>query len=163
MKRKEKSKGSLGLLDLVLLLLLAVGAVALGVRAYTRYTRESVSESATFLAVLDSGEVDPLMADSFAVGERLYLQNGSLFGKIMEIEKVPLSITLFSNGTAYTGAWDPSVRCRLHITVQCTGVLRNGSLLIGGKQPLGIGETVVPIGYRSEQSFRLLRISEQAQ
>ena len=114
----------------------------------------------TFLLELYSDGIDSTMFDCLQVDEALYQADGSLFGTLTALEKLPLSVSLIDNGALIVGEWDEALRCRIHLTVTCTGSLREEAFLFEGRIPLGIGEAIVLRGRGSELQYRLYRCSQ---
>ncbi len=157
MKKKKETGRHRSMLDLFLILMLTVCLVGGGVRAYGLRTGVTPMEE-SILIELQSNGVDGQTAECLTVGELLYLQDGTVFGTVKEVKSLPLAVTLIANGSSYQGEWELSRRCRVQITVECAGSMRDGMFLLLGKTPMGVGETISLIGARSELIYRIQKV-----
>ncbi|MBQ9806613.1 MAG: hypothetical protein IJW49_08935 [Clostridia bacterium] len=155
MRKKKETGRHRSMLDLFLILMLSVCLVGGGVRAYGLRTVASTPIQQSILVELQSDGVDGQSASCLTKGELLYLSDGTVFGTVTEVRSVPLTVTLIANGTSYHGEWDSARRCRIQITVECAGSMKDGMFLFLGKTPLGIGETLSLLGDRSELLYRI--------
>ena len=158
MKKKKETGRHRSMLDLFLILMLTVCLVGGGVRAYGLRTGESPMEQSLLLELQSNG-VDGQTAECVTVGDLLYLQDGTLFGTVREVSSLPLAVTLIANGSSYQGEWELSRRCRIQITVECAGSMRDGMFLLLGKIPMGVGEPLSLIGARSELIYRIQAVN----
>lgn len=160
-KRSETDKHSMP--DLFLILLFVTVLIGAGARIYGLRVFAEEPLQQPFLIELESPGVDSLLKDCLALGEILYLSDGTPFGSITSIDVLPLREIVFEGGSAYVGEWDTALRCRVKLTLECTGTKRSGLFLAGGKTPIGIGESLTLIGAESELEWRMIRVSDAAE
>ena len=156
--KKKTEVGRHSMLDLFLILVLVVCIVGGGLRIYGLRAWQKVPPLQNLMIELQSDAIDGRAVNSIAAGESLYWQDGAVFGVVRDVQALPLSVTLFSNGEALIGEWDRNRCCRIQVTVECAGTVRDGVFLSGGKKPIGAGETLALIGDRSEIVYRVTRV-----
>ena len=159
--RKNSEKH--GYLDLFWILFLALVLVGSGIRIYGLRVLANEGAGKSFWVEMESRGVDALSADCIAFGETLYGLDGSVFGRVLEVDTVPLSETIFENGEAFVGEWEVGLQCRIRLRVECTGNMRSGVFLHNGKTPLGIGESFTLVGKKSELSWRVVEIGKSGE
>ena len=149
-------------LDLFLLLMLFL-CLASGVLQWLDIRNaEGIDREQGVLLEFYSDGISAMTAECLRIGEALYQADGSCFGTLERIERLPLRASLMHDGKEFFGTWELEQKCRLRITVSASGSMHRGSFLYKGKTPLGIGEAIVLRSRGSELEYRLSRCRPSA-
>ncbi len=143
----EKWYRRIGILDLCLVLFLVLGIVGWVGRAQD-FTLLSEENDQTAAVTLTVREIPYESSVCLEVGEVLYLADGSAWGRVTEIERVPARVELLQGGSFYSGEWDAALLCDLRVTAAVVGREQEGRFLRDGKYALLRGSRVELFGMR---------------
>jgi hypothetical protein len=92
-------------------------------------------------------------------GERLYTAAGEYFGQVVSVRTEAAEITLTDGGITYRGAAPESV-CNVILTVRTRGAFRDGVFFRDGRRILGLGESYLLYGGRTQLTLRIVRMPQ---
>ena len=138
-RKKRIDRGSV--LDVFLVLLL-LGSLATAALRFYRLGAV-VEDSRRAEVVLLSRGIRGEIGDQVSVGEELYSQDGSLYGKITDIRIQGSRIEILEEGEVSVGEWDPALRCDAFLTVEIWGGERDGIFYRDGREAVLVGDQSV--------------------
>ena len=155
--RREKRGSILDLFLIFLILLCAVGGI-LRWRQLRMGQGLVVTSSYTVTAVAE--QVDPRVTECVSVGELVYLENGTLLGRVRAKSNRQSRTMLLSNGQYTEGFWDADVYVDLWLEIDIEATQRGQTVLLGATTPLSVGTS---ISVRSERTDLLVKLYKFSQ
>ncbi len=155
--KREKRGSILDLFLIFLVLLCAVGGL-LRWRQMRMGKGLVVTSSYTVTAVAQ--QVDPRVTECVSVGDLVYLENGTVFGRVTAKSNQPSRVTLLSDGEYKEGFWDTELYVDLWMEIEIEATQSGQGILLGATTPLSIG---TPVSIRSERTALLVKLYKLSQ
>ena len=139
MMEKEKKKFTFFDLFLGAFFLVCITAALLRRQSLQTVNRTG-GEGSPHLLELQCELADPRVANSITAGETVYLDNGRRFGVVREVRVEPYVESVVADGAVFSVAWDPEVRARAVLVVECVCRRGESAWLSSDGVPICVGE-----------------------
>ena len=134
-----RKKMRLGVGDWLLIFVLLISLLS-GFLRFREMRDQSVeSDLSEHRVLLLTDAVHTSTADCLNVGELLYNAAGDAIGRVIQVERQALEVSVKTERGSVRGAWPIEEKCRLRVEITVLGTMRDGVLLLDGKTPLPVG------------------------
>jgi len=150
---KREKRGSI--LDLFLIFLVLLCAVGGLLRWRQLRAGEGMTVTSAYTVTAVAQQVDPRVTECVSVGEPVYLENGTFFGKVTAKSNQPSRVSLLSDGAYTEGFWDTEMYVDLWLEIEIEATPKEQGILLGATLPLSLG---TPVSIRSEKTALLVKL-----
>ena len=131
----------LGMIDIFLIVVLLLSGIGIALRIYTGKGREAGVENSCTVEIL-ARQAFASGVDCIESGEMLYTEDGTAFGRVVEIVRDPTPIVLYTEGRECVGKWDEEKYCNVTLLVEVWGRYDGAVFLQAGRYPIIVGKTL---------------------
>ena len=129
----------LGVGDLLLIFVLVISLLSGFLRFREVKNQLTLPDISEHRVLLLTDAIDASAADCLELGELLYNAAGEEIGRVVQVERQLLEVSVKTERGTVTGAWPIEQKCRLQVEIAILGTMRDGVLLLDGKTPLPVG------------------------
>lgn len=131
----------LGMIDVFLIVVLLLSGIGIVLRMHMEQEKGTDAVNSCTVAIF-ARQAFASGLDCMELGEMLYTEDGTAFGRIVDIVRAPAQIVLYTDGRECVGEWDEQAYCNATLLVEVLGRYDGTLFLQAGRYPIIVGKAL---------------------